>query len=529
MPEHINIDVDFDNSIDTTQVINEDIIVSTVTNFKGSRYVYRLKYIPFLGDPAKLPTISGLTKVEGVSPATGEFRIVEQALNLTHPSPHMLEFNSAQAGNSYQVSYWKYAESQDKEKVVYHDVLREVVKSDGIKLSNNTTQIFIEARSYFYFREKIMIEDNQVVETPSLSASTTYYLYCDDFNGTNSYEGIYSTSTTTPAFDSTRLGYYNNDSKAIAKFITNGSSQIYFVESLGYMEPQLNILTLTGTYSLNNYEDYNVIELDGTNGDYSVTLPTGGAVVKGKKLKFKKITASGKVEITGTIDGYTNLSLFANNDILEIYFNGTEWKILGCTLSNDYGYINRSAYTNKDLGHVEIDYDNLTGTYTTGEIVREYSDVPRTIATGKYGVIISDDGTTLKLREVQGGGVFTNNLYLEGDISGATSDVNEPSGSTKNLDSNILHNMGISLAYLTYKFYISEDGTDNTLRTVVSLFAPTVYAGSLGMSFHSISINEVKTETGTGGIGIVDDSQSNNIRQLDSEDFYYKIRLIFHV
>lgn len=519
MPEHINIDVDFDNSIDVTQITSEMIRVPGVANFKGSRYVVRLKYTPYLGDPTKLPTIGGLTRVEGSTPNSGEFRIVEQALNLKHVSPNLLEFNSAQAGNSYSVNYWKYAELQDAEKVIFHDVLREIVKSENIDLSFTTTQILIGARSYFYFNDSVIIEPVQVAVTTSLSASTTYYVYCNEFKGTNFYEGVYSISTTAPSFSNTLLGWYNGYSKAICKFTTNASSQINFVESLGFLNPQLKILTLNDNYTLTQYEDYDIIECDPTSKAFSIILPSGSAV-KGKKLFFKCKTNGGRVTIVGTIDGHANYFLDGINTYLKIYYNGIEWSVLDYFNYIDYGIINRSTYTNVEIGQMEVNYDNLTGVFTIGEVVREYTDVARTIPSGIYGIVILDTGSKLSFKNAAGGGIFTNDLYLKGDTSAATADVNEAT-TTKNLDANIFHGWNT---------------TDDNYRLEMNFYTSSVGAGGfevrgfdiVGASYNSnrlnIDNNTFKLQTAANGYGgYINDAGGGIV--VDIVDYYYRQKL----
>lgn len=529
MPEHINIDVDFDNSIETTAVTGESIIVPSVANFKGgTRYVVRLKYVPYLGDPANLPTIAGLTRVEGSSPASGEFRIVEQALNLTHVSPNILEFNSAQAGNSYTVNYLRYAENQDAQKVVYHDVLRDVVKSDNIDLDFNTTQILIGSGSYYYFRDKIIIEDTQVVVSDTLSASTTYYVYCDDYKGTNFYEGVYSISTTAPSFSTALLGWYNSNSKAICKFITDGSSNIISVESLGYQHPQLKILSIdsadTTAITLNNYEDYDLIEIDPSIQAVTITLPSAAAINKGKRLKFQQIEDGGKITISGTIGGFTNLFLDAKNASLEIYSNGAAWEIIKYYNFIESGFINRSDWTNIKFGFMQVDYDNLTGTFLVGELLVEYSDVGRTTPTGIAGIIIDDDGTTLTLKNITGFGIFTNNLYLKGDTSLATADVNEPSGSTKNTDCTIIHNYGIDIDKFKLRTYISTDGTSNNSFAHIE----GGWSGDRGTQLFQLDNNELEYYGGLSGIYFMNKATTgSNI--LDTEDYYYNHILEFKI
>lgn len=136
-----------------------------------------------------------------------------------------------------------------------------------------------------------------------------------------------------------------------------------------------------------------------------------------------------------TLGGISTVYLFQQTDAIVLRSDGVNWHI-----ANNFkpyfksGWINRSAWADVHLGFQQVTYDNLSGTFTIGEIVTEATS-------SNTGIIIDDTASVLTLVSVTGTGVFTNNRQLTGGTSSATADVN---GDTKNVDSNVLHNWGTS-------------------------------------------------------------------------------------
>jgi len=73
----------------------------------------------------------------------------------------------------------------------------------------------------------------------------------------------------------------------------------------------------------------------------------------------------------------------------------------------------------KDSALGSLDYDNLSGTFTVGEDITGGTS-------SAFGVIVSDDGSTLALKDCTG--LFNNNEEITGGSSSATADVNQPDG-----------------------------------------------------------------------------------------------------
>lgn len=183
----------------------------------------------------------------------------------------------------------------------------------------------------------------------------------------------------------------------------------------------------------------------------------------------------------------------------------------------DTGWINRSDWTNVHLGSLEVDYDNLSGVFCIGETITGGTS-------GTTGIVMSNDGSTLILRnvaEAAGGDGFDNNEEITGSITGATADVNEASGNTKDQDSNVYHGFSKNLSDLLVRVLISTDGTDNNSFEIIYA-VNEASAGQVGMTIYQIDTNNIKVQTGTTGIRFfADDGTCTAI--LDNEDYYYKI------
>jgi hypothetical protein len=106
----INAVTDFDDSIQpgSLKSVSYTIRVPSVANYPEeavtpARYVVRLYHAPYLANQTLYPiAITGLSKVS-TAPAAGEFRVVDSILRTR---PHLLEFNVAEAGDTYTVSYY---------------------------------------------------------------------------------------------------------------------------------------------------------------------------------------------------------------------------------------------------------------------------------------------------------------------------------------------------------------------------------------------------------------------------------------
>ena len=251
----------------------------------------------------------------------------------------------------------------------------------------------------------------------------------------------------------------------------------------------------------------------------TITLPscannTGMMILIRKKNQIEgyvAITCTG----TETIDGFTTINLHSAYDYIMVISDGTTWMEIKQRRTLDSGWIARSDWTNVHLGSISVFHDNVTGTYLAGEKVIEYSNSARTIATGKYGYIYFIYGG-LHLRNVGGGGNFTDNYYLKGERSGATSQVN---GATKNVDKVFTHLWVGYADSILFSLSVSETGSD----TDAYFWNAGYNYGSYALQVTCPDYNNMKIHTGSSGFYYSDDSGAAVL--LDTEDWYYRVQL----
>ena len=100
------------------------------------------------------------------------------------------------------------------------------------------------------------------------------------------------------------------------------------------------------------------------------------------------------------------------------------------------------------------------------------------------------------------------------------------SNTTLNTDSNVTHNLNAPLSNLLVKLFISTDGTDaNSFEVPLN----EDYVNVAGVNFYfgavvfGVDNNNVKIQTGTDGIGSLNDS--GVLVVIDTENWYFKIKI----
>lgn len=276
------------------------------------------------------------------------------------------------------------------------------------------------------------------------------------------------------------------------------------------------ILAVTADYAITDVFTYNTFLVDPSDGDITVTLPTV-ADNSDRVITVKVSVLGGKVTVDGEggeeIEGAGSIYLQNLGDILTVISDGTQWNILKLRQSYDTGWINRSDWTNVHMGSVVLDYDNLAGAFTVGETI--------TGAGGDTGIVQSDTGSTLVLKNVTGTGVFVNDEVITGATSLATADVNEPAGTAKNQDQNVCHELGLNLNQIRVEVYFSTDGTENNSRSFIYYSYYT--ASAVGIVPYQTDINNIKLQTGDAGVATLDDN--GNTVAIDTEDYYYRTKI----
>jgi hypothetical protein len=280
--------------------------------------------------------------------------------------------------------------------------------------------------------------------------------------------------------------------------------------------------TLNDDYSISALDIYGTYICNATK-TITIDLPPA-ANCYGKEILFKQLT-NRRVIIDGnsseTIDGDLEIYLSGQYSFLKIACDGSSWFVKSYQDYIDSGWISCSDWTNRHLGTVEVDYDNLSGTPILGEtVVCSGGIAPTGII---YDIIDGGGGTgTLKLLFVTNQGLFGNNLTLTFSVSGATALVNEPTGSNQNIDTNILHQWNKNLNNIVLEFFISTDGTiSNSFR--VSEISWTSGSAEYGYQLNYIDLNNIKNQSAVNGIKEINNSGVTNV--VDTETYFYKFIL----
>ncbi len=282
-----------------------------------------------------------------------------------------------------------------------------------------------------------------------------------------------------------------------------------------------DIHAITDDYVVLDNDGYGVILANPTNKAITITLPTA-ADNPNRSLTVIVSAVGGVVTIDGegaekiecgpySLD---TVQLQNKGDKLVIICDATnnKWYARELHTSLDTGWINRDDWTNVHLGNSVCAYDNLTGTFTIGEKITESTS-------GNTGVILSDSGSLLILKNVTGTGIWTDNRDLTGSHSGATAKVNYPGSTSKNVDSNLLHNFGVSIYNIIVKKMYSTDMTEsNTL--VIESSAGVAAGANVGCQEHGVDLNNIKLQSGSGGFLFLDDAGSADF--IDTENYYFR-------
>jgi hypothetical protein len=251
------------------------------------------------------------------------------------------------------------------------------------------------------------------------------------------------------------------------------------------------IVSKTANYTILDNDGHGTILCDPRTGAFTCLLPTAAANTN-RILRFIVSYAGGAVTIDGEgsekIQAGTNsldsIVLQSQGDKLMIICNGTGWYALDLCATLDTGWQNRSDWTNVHLGNSQCPYDGLSGTFTVGEVITEATS-------GNTGIIMSDTGSNLILKNVTGTGIWTNDRVITGAHSGATANVNVAT-STKDKDYDIYHNFGVSLVNLIIEKYFSTGASEDT---IFEANWDINYGTTAGMGYIGLDTNSLRMQT----------------------------------
>jgi hypothetical protein len=94
------------------------------------------------------------------------------------------------------------------------------------------------------------------------------------------------------------------------------------------------------------------------------------------------------------------------------------------------------------------------------------------------------------------------------------------SDTTLNTDSNVTHNLNAPLASLLVQVWCSTDGTDAN-----AFLVHDYSAGVVGAQVRQVDLNNI--EVHTGAVGFYQSNGSGGVNTIDTEDYYYKVKVFF--
>jgi len=277
---------------------------------------------------------------------------------------------------------------------------------------------------------------------------------------------------------------------------------------------EYTVNSITADYTITDTDNYNAIFVNSTAGDLTVTLPTA-ADNTNRKIEIIVTHVGGKVTIDGegaeTINDAASVYLLGKGDHVSVTCDGTEWFVNEMYSHYDTGWLQRSDWTNVHMGSLTVAYDGLSGTFDIGEEVTNDTN-------SATGIIQSDTGSVLILKNVTNCD-WAENDAITGTSSGATANVDTPL--SKNLDSNIKHDMILNLYDLTVKYLISTDGTDaNSFIMLNTNYTRNNANESYGDTIFQVDTSNIKVQTATLGLRFVLDAGTSDI--VDTDDYFYK-------
>ena len=91
----------------------------------------------------------------------------------------------------------------------------------------------------------------------------------------------------------------------------------------------------------------------------------------------------------------------------------------------------------------------------------------------------------------------------------------------KNTDSNVTHNLDTDFSNLIIKLFVSSDGTEANAFEMIKFEGN---AGSTnGLTFFAVDADNIKVQTGSSGIYYINDAST--AARMDTDDWYYKVKV----
>jgi len=345
----------------------------------------------------------------------------------------------------------------------------------------------------------------------------------------------------TGSFDPTKGGYYETATKRIVglAWINAAGAVEGIVNTIGgvdaYTGSQLNtdaeyVFAKSVNYTILNYEPYAVGEYSkiirilmtaGANG----TIVTLGAVADnvGRIIRINRVDdGTGCTTIYPplgvTISDMAYVFMFEKNDYVELYCDGTTYRVLHASLTMQTGGINTNDWTNREIADAAIPYDGALGTaLVIGEKVTE-------AISGNTGIIVYKTATVLTLKKVTGTGIFTDDRVLTGSMGVGTVVVNIPGSTSKNADSSFYHGYGINDGKINYKLKLYNGTTyvADGAHEIRSIYDGASGVSSFNYDIIQVDVNNSKVQTGANALTWLSDA-TGAVTAVDTEDWSYNL------
>lgn len=300
----------------------------------------------------------------------------------------------------------------------------------------------------------------------------------------------------------------------------------------------LSITTIESDITITDSFQYNtIIANPNTSSQYgllTISAPATGANNIGKPYRVEhganqglcRVDANGLQKFLWKGKDLQYIVLYHPGDYVEFYWNSnlSKWSIKDYNIAMRLNWDNNSDWTNREFGN-GVTYDNKSAAIDlTGMVVTE--------ATSNYtAIIVYDAGGVgasgiLYVYDYSSGFTFwTNNRQLT-TSDGTTCDVNEVSGTSKNIDYNLYHGFDVNIIDISSELFVSTDATWNNAFRSTNGVAVGTGGQALGRNAYQVDTNSLKMQVGGDGIEYILDSLGS-LGNLAAQDWYKNLRYNF--
>lgn len=303
-----------------------------------------------------------------------------------------------------------------------------------------------------------------------------------------------------------------------------GEASMYTAEEWN-KKKWVNFYATTSDYTITDtdfYDEFHASHSSAT-GKITFTLPTAADNI-GRKILFKNtgtgltvIDGEGTESIHFRDNDLSDIRLFDEDDFIELLSDGSSiWRTERYSININIGWQNRSDWTTVHVGN-GVTYDTKSAAEDwTG---KKFSDGIN-LACCLYDSGSSSSTGILYFWDINTSstGNFTNNDTLTANDADTVL-VNEGSGSNKNIDYNLYHGSGVN--HQKRSFYFNTSGS----FTGAYRYDNSAGSGIYGMIFYVNDADQVKLQTGSGGVYTISDAGAANI--INTNDIYCNTILEF--